>query len=617
MNKAILILSALFFFYSQASGQKAPVKFGDVTIEELRMDTYPEDTSASAVILCDYGHFNSTSFLFTRIQRIKILKKEGYDWANSGYPYNIDTQIKGITFNLENGKITKEYLKSESIFKDKITENICIMRIAMPNVKVGSVIDLEFSFKGIMPIWRFQDLIPVKYSELEMEDTKEVKFKYNFFGYQPLYISTPVRWVAKNMPSFKVEPFMTSKENYLTRLEFDILNIDNHPVTTSWEELSRLLMEVPSFGLSLSSSAYLNKIARSIEDLNLSREEMIKKAFEAIQSVVKWNEKESLFASTGTLGFAYRMKIGNSADVNLILLQLLKKLGFDATPVIMSTRSHGFISPSSPSIERLNYIIVQVKTGGKSFLLDATEPHMPYYLIPFRCLNYTGILMDETSSTPLTISTDYKDKKFTTYNLRLLDNNTLEGKLILKKVDYSALDFRKKYQTFSGLDEYLEDFKKDKQGLRISGSGISNIDSIYLPVIEDYSVTINDQLTENGNEIYIFPMFYHQMRENPLRANERKYPVDYGYRIEETITSSIEIPENYEVVQLPAPLSLKMPENAASLTYITSRSGNTVNVKSVFSINKPMFLFTEYKNLKEFYNEVIKKHSEPIIIKKI
>jgi hypothetical protein len=626
MNKVILILSFPVLMISAMSGQKAPIKFGDVSLEELEMKSYPADTSTTAVILCDYGSFvatakvsygNTRNYQFTRIRRIKILKKEGYSWANSGYPCNINTQIRGITFNLENGKIVKTNLKNESIFKDRVTEDKYVMRIAMPNVKVGSVIDLIFTSASPLQVWRFQEEIPVKYSELIMEDTPYVRFKNNFFGYEPLLISTPNRWVAKNMPSFKVEPLMTSKENYLTKLEFDFLDIGFQSITTSWEDINRLLIKNDYFGNALINSGYLGSLAKKIEESNSTREERLKQAFEAVKSEIKWDENENLYASNKTLAFPFKMKIGNSADINLILLQLLKKLKFDVVPIVLSTRDNGFLSQVSPSLEKLNYVIVLVKCEGKSFLLDATEPFMPYYLLPLRCLNYTGRMVNEASGDQITVGTTFKDKEFATYQLKMQEDNKLSGKILLKNVDYAAHGLRKKYSTFNSTDEYIEDYKKDKQGLQIVESTIYNIDSIYLPVIEDYRVTIDNQVNEIGNEIYVLPMFYHRLKENPFKMDSRTYPVDFGYNIDKTITASIEIPENYIVSELPATVRLKLPDNAASLTYIVNQSGNIINVKSVFSINKIMFLPSEYNSLREFYDQVIKKHSEPIILKRI
>src|SRR5688500_18757411 len=101
------------------SAQKAPVKFGDVTIDEVKMRVYDKDTSANAVVLVDYGestirYFQNVGFKLTyeRITRIKILKKDGLEWADFTIPlYKNDTDaekasgIKGATYNLENGKI--------------------------------------------------------------------------------------------------------------------------------------------------------------------------------------------------------------------------------------------------------------------------------------------------------------------------------------------------------------------------------------------------------------------------------------------------------------------------------------------------------------------------------
>lgn len=616
MNKHVIIFLIFISCSTGISGQKAPIRYGDVSMEDLQMVTYPADTSAPAVILCDYGYFDPLSVHFTRIQRIKILKKEGYSWANSGYPCNANTQIKGITTNLENGKIVTNKLKNESIFKDRITDDRYVMRIAMPNVKVGSVIDLQFSFVGIMPQWKFQEVIPVRYSELILPNTSNVRFKYNFFGYEPLFFTSPTRWVAKDMPSFKVEPFMSSVENYVTKLEFDILDIGVQSITTSWEVISTLLMKEPSFGVAIKSSGYLNDLAKTIRNSKGTQEEMLKMAYESIKKTVKWNEKESITASSQTLNFPYRMKIGNSADVNLILLQLLKKLDFDAVPIAMSTRNNGILSTFSPSLEKLNYVIVQAKIGDKTFLLDASESQLPYTLIPFRCLNGSGRIVDETNSTLVNLITTYKEKDFTTYHLKLKEDESLEGDIIVRRIDYSAFDFRKKYRAFNSLDEYLEDYKKDKIGLQINNSKIENIDSIYLPVLEDYSVTMSNQVNAIGSEIYINPLFYNQLKENPFRMDKRNYPVDYGYNIEKSTTTILEIPDNYEILTLPAPVTIKLPDNAGSLTYLSVQSGKTINIKSIFSINKSMFLPTEYKNLKEFYNQVVKKQSEPIILKR-
>ena len=66
--------------------QKSPIKFGEVSLEDLKMTRYEKDSSAAAVVLCDFGessinYSQNTGFSlnFQRTTRIKILKKDGLE----------------------------------------------------------------------------------------------------------------------------------------------------------------------------------------------------------------------------------------------------------------------------------------------------------------------------------------------------------------------------------------------------------------------------------------------------------------------------------------------------------------------------------------------------------
>ena len=621
MNKFNLFLILSLTFCLQVNAQKAPFKFGEVSSEDLKMTSYPGDTSASAVILFDYGCFKANTFMFTRTIRIKILKKEGYYWANHSYPTTTKAMIKGITTNLVNGKVIQEKLKNESIFSTRISENNYTMRIAMPGVRVGSVIDIEFGFEGIPGEWRFQEIIPVRYSELILEKSPVIKLRSNLFGTEKLEIVTPTRWVAKDIPSFKVEPYLNSEVNYLTKIEFDLLEYgtgyNSVQVTTSWDAVFKNLYRYDRFGLALNGgSLYLNSLAEYIEATGKTKIENLKLAFETIKSNVKWDENESLVTSSPNLGFVYKGKVGNSADINLILIQLLRKLNIEVIPVAFSTRKNGLISPFSPSQRKLNYVIAMATIDGKKYLLDATEPFMPYNLIPMRCLNYQGRTVEKEESKWVDLVTDKKHKVLVYSDLKLEENNKLQGNINIISTDYAALEFRKKYSTFNSVDEYLEDFRKDKIGLIINESQLNNIDSFYMPVNASFNVTIDNKFPEVDDEVYITPMIYDQLIENPFLMPERKYPVDFGYNSEKTVISIIRIPKNYTVSSLPAATSLALPENAATYKFDVVKIDSVIKMTSRYNINKTLFQTGEYIGLREFNNLIIKKHSEPIILKK-
>jgi hypothetical protein len=529
--------------------------------------------------------------------------------------------IKGITYNLVNGKIVQEKLKNESIFSERVSENNYNMRVAMPNIQVGSIIDIQFTFEGLPYVWKFQETIPVRYSELIIEDSPYIRFRSNYFGYEPLAVSTQGRWVAKSMPSFKVEPYMNSEENYLTKLEFDIIDIQigtfYQAVSTTWDNIFKNLLLSENFGKPLAGSAYLNDAAKKIQADAASKTDRMKIAYEAVKGEVKWDESESLVTSNTSLGYVLKSKSGNSADVNLILYQLLKKLDIDVVPVAISTRENGRISQLTPSAMKMNYVVILAKIDNKQYLLDATEEYLPYNLIPFRCLNGKGRTVKEEFGEWVDLVTTGADKVVSIYDIELQSDMNLKGKLSVASFEYGAFNMRKSYHEFNSQDEYLEDFKKDKQGLNILGTSIENLDSINLPVTEKYEISISNKVNQIGNELYILPLLYNQNLNNPFKADERKYPIDFGYRIDRTVITNITIPDGYSVSALPSPSILKLQGAGGSYMFEAVQFGQVIRVTSKFSITKTLFLPEEYPALRELYNQVIKKQSEPIILKKI
>ena len=101
--KRVDLLIAFLLAIFTLNAAKAPMKFGKVDLVDLEMKTYAPDTSAAAVILCNYGYFDSNNLQFVHQIRIKILKDEGKSWGDYIAPAAENAMVKGQTTNLENG----------------------------------------------------------------------------------------------------------------------------------------------------------------------------------------------------------------------------------------------------------------------------------------------------------------------------------------------------------------------------------------------------------------------------------------------------------------------------------------------------------------------------------
>ncbi len=623
MNKSFLclaLLSILFFPKLELLAQEPDVKFGKVSLEELKMHSYQKDTFAGAVVLYNKGFFDDNLFNFTQFIRIKILKPSELNRANLVFHTPSKGDVSGFTYNLSaSGEIIKEKLKASSIYVEEVIENYNILKVAMPNVKVGSVIDIKFTHVGLPYEWAFQKDIPVVWSELTINNNPNIfSFTKNHFGFEELYINKPSYWVAKDMPAIRPEPYMSSLENYVTKFEFNITGFKYFGVyqniAADWDAVSRTLDKNEHFGVQLRAGGFLNKIADSIRSSSASDHEKIAIAKAHIQKNIHWNGGIRLLA-TEYLSHNYKKAWqGTSADLNLSLIILLKKIGFDAYPVALSTRDNGLLSPVFPSINKLNNVIAFVKLGDENLLVDASDKYAPPGLLPIRCLNLHGRVIDDKDNSWISLEPSHKYKKKVYSRISIMDDKTIQYQVGISHEGYSALEQR------VNLDNI--DYKKTRKSaletfhnVSISEYDITGKETLDKPLKESF--ILEQTVAGMGNYLLISPVFGQIFTQNPFFSEERKYPMDFIYPISESYTTNIELPEGYEVETMPESIAFTLPDNAGKLVYMLGRNNNIVQLNCSFEMNKFMYSPEQYQEMKRFLDLYISKTTSPIVLKKI
>mgnify|MGYP002639526901 CR=1 FL=1 len=619
MKKALLLVAISMAITLIGFSAKAPVKFGKIDKEFLEMTVCDIDSTASAVVLCDYGYFNGSTFSFTRLVRIKILSKEGYEWADRVFTTSSKANIRGITYNLENGEVVEEKLKRSSIFVDKVYDDLYQMRVSMPNVRVGSVIDIEFTYSWLPSSWYFQRTIPVLHSELYIEKSIYLTFRKNFIGNIRLSESTDDRWIAKNVPAFREEPYMSSIENYISKFEIEIMKV-SYPglfinFSQSWGGVAGIMMGMEHFGLPLKSfNNYIKGWAKEIEEEPLTDEQKVMAAVDKMHDV-KWNQIEWKYTTLTEFKYQYSKGVGNSTDINLGLVVLLRKLGFESYAVALSTRSNGLIYYGTPSLQKLNYVVASVKLDNNFILIDATDELLPYNLLPERCLNYTGRIVDEDGTKEVKIEIPGKHKVVAQYNLTMNKDLSIDGTINYANYEYAAYDVRKEMELVADIDEYIDAYNADKEGLIINEAEYSNVEDVYKPVKEKYDITIESLGTQSDSIIYLPCMEYEKMDENPFNSSTRLYPIDFIYPVERSGVITINLPPNVEVLDVPKPLRLAMPDKSMDYIYSLSTMGNKVILNYRLRIVDAVIRASEYDKMRIFFEYITEKEAEPIILK--
>lgn len=640
-----VIIPLCLLLSNYALSQKSPYEFGDINNEDLQMSVYKHDSSASAVVLLDFGNgsfnYRQGNIRLEYHLRLKILKSEGFEYADVEIPLSAGqkvSKLKGVTYNLENGEITVTKLKKEDIFEEKVTKTNSIMKFTFPNVVVGSIIEYSYtidigSWTDLLP-WSFQMDIPVRRSEFVIRIPNY--FAYNIFtyGYEPIdtynrdevteaggIYSTVHKWICYNVPALKVEPYMPEKDHFISRIEFELQSINipgslSRTYLTTWEKFTEDLLEEDDYEEVMGGNSYLSEPVK-IATYGISEpvEKMI-----AIQNYVKntrkWNGDNGYFL-TVNLRQAFREEEGSSADINLLLIAMLREAGLDAAPLLLCTRDHGIIRDfTRPFVKYFNYVIAHVKIGGKEYLLDATEPFLPHTILPFRCMNDKGRLIRTSDSRWVNLTVNENNQIRTVYNVEIGDGGTITANVQIVSQGYEAFDKRKSLLS-DGKEEYIDMLEERQDNWDLKHHKFSNIENEDLALSENYEITIENAAEILGDILFFNPMMGEGESDNPFKLEERKFPIDFGYPRSINYVLVLKCPDDWQVDQMPQNQRLILPDKKAEFTYSVLVNEQVIQVMSDLKINKPLYNQTEYLELKNWYSLVVKKHTEQIVLKKI
>lgn len=675
----LLITFSLSVLFSAAASLE-PFKMGKVTNEEMEMKKYVHDSTAGAVILGDYGHvemeYNNNKdrfeYTYTRKIRVKIFNSNQFDLANqsqllyfNGSDAETLAKLKGSTYNLENGKIIETELGKNSIFKEKYDEDHSLVKFTMPNVKENSLFEFEIVIKSPfiynIPSWNFQHEVPTVKSIFITEIPEYLYYRTNSKGY--LYIGYPdvteeqrsiyfsnrdsptpglygntrttktegtveynsikSTWQMLNVPALTEEPYVACINNYISKIEFELASIQ-YPGSTektfssNWSSIIKNLNEHEKLGVQLNkSTGFMNDIYKEIEGKSNTLEDKLLLAYKYIQSRMSWNGNYGYISENGIKN-AYQNGKANVADINLLLIRLLKDLNIEAYPLILSTRANGFV-PNFPSVNGFNYLIVMAKINGKNVLMDASQPSLSVNVLPKRCLNDKALVINNTNQVEwIELKPVISHNSTRSIDVKILDDKNMSGKLSYLKKGYPAIDVRNNTNSENEKTAYFTEIEKNNPGLKLNKKEIFNLDSIHLPIKEVYDIILENKISENNDLLFFSPMLIDAISENPFRIKDRKYPVDFLYPIEETNIINIVIPQNYQVDEKPSSVNMTMPSNDVKFMYnINILNNNTIQLTTKLSIKKTLFSQEEYPELKEFFTQMIKKTNEQIVLKKI
>ncbi len=380
----------------------------------------------------------------------------------------------------------------------------------------------------------------------------------------------------------------------------------------SWENISTEIYKSRSFGNELKKVDYFkHELPRILNGLDTEIAK-IKALLAHVKSKVKWNSVYSKHTQKG-VEKAYESGWGNVAEINLILVAMLRESGLNAHPLLLSTK--GNATATYDTSTNLNYVIASVTLGtGEQINLDAAEPFSAPNLIGVRTHNLAGIVVKPNGEGAIINPTSLNNTEANTLLIHVLEDGQITGNLRQRQTQLNALQYRKDNHNLS-LEARVTNLEK-AYSVNVSDLKILNEQELDKPIGTQFSFKTDQFTTTENNTLQLQPLLFLANTNNPFKAEERKFSVDFSAPWKNKNTVSIQIPKGYEVSALPKNISTEMTDKIGVFKYLVKHTGNTITIISITQFNKAVIAPSYYPELKAFYDTITKKQAEKIVLVK-
>ena len=619
------IIFTLFFLLLTifSNAQNKEFKLGKISQQEIAFNQAPFEKDADAVILSEEGKMDliQSNYYLTVKRRIKILTEKGVDQANIQLNYYSKnkqesiTGIKGNTINISNGIEQVIPIDEKEIFDISLNELYSAKRFTFPNVKVGSIIEYTY-VKGSehnfsIDAWNFQHDIPTlsskfrlinkaysAYSIITIGDALNEKYKNK---------SSSSEWSLNNIQSYNQLKYVYNPEDQSERikLQADNYHTDGAKKTTlnAWQDL---IQDINSQYENYRNPSAIREIAQKIPN-GKDEVETLRNVIEYIDTNVKWNRFYGIIPSRSNRTLL-KEKAGSTADMNLLLNEILTAKGFETSLVLFSSRHHGQILFSYPFVNQFNSVVTVVKlnNGTANVILDASKLNKEQIEYgPLDVFNYHGVVIKKGEPSFVKLN-----QKLSYYESSIKYDFLNNGNLVLYRKDkFNGYFYDENAEEKNVLNRFVTESLEMRLDEESSDKLIFETDS-YVKSYKSKTKTPNAAFYTFINPLREFLKQYTFEDTNRQRKIEFNYPYLFNIQVKSKIPAGYEvvIDENYKTHH-------KIELNLEYYQEAKIKDGQLI-IAIQFLLPEGVYEAEKYNELKQFFEKVKTASLKEILMKK-
>ncbi|MGZ5192275.1 MAG: transglutaminase domain-containing protein [Kaistella sp.] len=597
-------------------------KFGDVPAEVLYRSTH---------FRIDYDG----NLYQNVVSRVKIYNKDNasdylgqeigvYD-DNRGSRETL-SNLKANTYNFENGKTVTTKISKDEKFKSKEDKNYNITKFAFANVKNGSVVEYSYTlltpFLSSTPRVLIEEEIPARYVEYVLDSPKPLGYTINYKGdlspthrvieekqmYGNAYQT--YRFAYENVPAYKEEKYVMNNNNYKTGIKAELnstlINDVFKSYATNWEDIRQRLYQHEDFGLQLDKDGLVkNLLPSEIKDLpTLQKADAVLKF---VQKNYTWNKQDEVFTDKGIRNLI-STKVGNTAEINLMLTMLLRSVGINADPVVLSTVNRGFLLAYNPSISQLNYVVASFLDKDKIYLLDGAYKHSEMNMIAPKALNYYGLIMGKKDVKQINIFYPEVSKTLLTVDAKLNPDGTIDGHFTDRDTKLYAMVVNERY--VEDKEKFVQSYKNEYKFALSNMKHNLHENNDFETMFDFSSDTFVDAI---GSKLVFNPLLFLYAQNHDFKQDTpRKAPLEFYSPSDRVKKVTITLPDNYVFENVPKSKKFRTQDNALQYTYQVTQTGNKLTVETTTQIDDSVFPKEYYPAFTQIYDNITQQEAQVV-----
>lgn len=621
------------------------LRWGSVP-DEHKNATAGTDSNAVAIVLADVGRVSFTDDgkqVFEHHRRVKLLSPNAFeDWGTVDIVYdNATDRLRDLRAQTHvptpDGGYRRVEVGRRDFFNETLGAKVKRSRFTFPALEPGAIVEYSYTIQSDyiyrIPSWTFQNEEPTLWSEFRVDLISQLAFAYSINGLLPddFVVNSSeqgrswagptniLRWGVRDRPALRDEPLATSRSDFEARIDFQLasVNLPGFGSVAVWDSWSKIVDDlIGREGSYRSALGNVTDRARAIVSSAQATTptEKVEALYQFVTTSIQPESTSGLLSGRSATD-VLRDRKGSSAEVNLLLVALLRDAGLDASPALVSTRDHGRIRRGYPLIGQFNRVVAFVRDGQQTWTLDATEPLRPSSLLPERYTNNLMWVVKAPEGEWVQMRATPR-RSVLGLTATLGDDLGLRGTVEYSSTGHGALHDRIGLRDADDETAYVRD-----EILEAPADVVLDSITVHEKAVPASPLRITASFARTGaaqdigGRLYLQPVFFDQETESPLVSPTRRLPVDIGSPVDATYTLRLTLPEDLELAERPGPKRVTLAAGG-TLTQGVTQTGRLLTYTLRFQLTQPVYDPAGYGALRAFFDALVATQAEPIVLQR-